>query len=591
MAASEIITQTAHVPQLQYTGPWSYKQLAKDCPDIFSTFSNSPHQFQQSEPCFRQKAGDSLRCSGPGELRHKIGEGSMSEDFSRPSPPASIPSDYHGQRSSSFPARTLPSIHNAIQAPSSQDGFQRTSTAPSPVTRPLTASTPPDQRSTRPIGVQNLLNPAGLDSIIPPHHKGNGSHSDSPPTPSSLGPTSRGATPAGSTASGQTRSPIEASIPQITPPSISAFPVSTGRAITPRSPGRWLPSGITKGAPTGTIDAKQSPFLTLRDQGPISNGPGPSNSTDGGHNLMSARTYPPPLQRSTSPRHHEGLGPFQPWQSFERVGGNEPPHPAMPHHSESSFPYQQAPPADQGVPPPTAPTGQPQSFFSHPFHASGPASTMSQPGLPRAKGFEIPPSSTTAQSQYQIMTLETEQGPIQVPVDVQAASKVADEKRKRNATASHRFRQRRKEKERETSENISKLEAQIRDSTEEKEHYQKERDFFQDLILRHRIPLPPRPPSPRRRRYATMSGSSLSSYQDDEQDERGGRQTRRRTSAYVQPQGPSAMPTTMPSEPPTLPNFERISAMPSDHIHGAARLRPQGPYPPTTNAYHPTPPR
>ena len=60
-----------------------------------------------------------------------------------------------------------------------------------------------------------------------------------------------------------------------------------------------------------------------------------------------------------------------------------------------------------------------------------------------------------------MMTVEAENGPVEVPINVQAASKVADEKRKRNATASYRFRQRRKERESETSQNISKLEDQI----------------------------------------------------------------------------------------------------------------------------------
>lgn len=60
------------------------------------------------------------------------------------------------------------------------------------------------------------------------------------------------------------------------------------------------------------------------------------------------------------------------------------------------------------------------------------------------------------------MRLETEQGPIQVPLDIQAASKVANEKRKRNATASQRCRQRRKEEAQEMSIKISELEAQLR---------------------------------------------------------------------------------------------------------------------------------
>lgn len=99
--------------------------------------------------------------------------------------------------------------------------------------------------------------------------------------------------------------------------------------------------------------------------------------------------------------------------------------------------------------------------------------------------FDGPPGSSTGGGSYQMMTLDTENGPIQVPVDVQAASKVADEKRKRNATASHRFRQRRKEKERETSQNIAKLEQQIREMEEEREHYRRERDYFREMATRN----------------------------------------------------------------------------------------------------------
>ena len=102
------------------------------------------------------------------------------------------------------------------------------------------------------------------------------------------------------------------------------------------------------------------------------------------------------------------------------------------------------------------------------------------------------------------MVLETKQDPIQVPLDVQAASKVVDEKRKRNATVSHRFRQRRKEKEQETSDSISKLEAKVRELTEEKQYYQQERDFLQDVVLRNQILIKARPLSLRRRRCASL---------------------------------------------------------------------------------------
>ncbi len=169
-----------------------------------------------------------------------------------------------------------------------------------------------------------------------------------------------------------------------------------------------------------------------------------------------------------------------------------------------------------------------------------------------AKAFEVPTSKTAAQSQYQMMALETEH--IQVPINVQAASKVADEHRKRNATASHRFRQRRKEKERETSEKIAKLEAQVRETAEERDHYLKERDHFRDVALRHRLPIAPRPPSPRRRWHATTGGPSLAQYQEAEGSERRGGQTRRSTSAYV----PSQDLLSSAVEPP--PPFERMSA-------------------------------
>ncbi|KAJ9644044.1 hypothetical protein H2199_003912 [Coniosporium tulheliwenetii] len=91
------------------------------------------------------------------------------------------------------------------------------------------------------------------------------------------------------------------------------------------------------------------------------------------------------------------------------------------------------------------------------------------------------PISSTGQTSYQILTLETGQGSVQIPVDVSAASKQADEKRKRNAGASARFRQRRKEKEREANTTIGRLEQQVREANEDSEFYKRERDFFAQI--------------------------------------------------------------------------------------------------------------
>ena len=120
----------------------------------------------------------------------------------------------------------------------------------------------------------------------------------------------------------------------------------------------------------------------------------------------------------------------------------------------------------------------------------------------------MPSFSRSESSTYQLMTPDTDNGPIQVPVDVEAVSKMAEENRKRNAGAAARFRQRRREKERETSETISKLESQIRDIDKEKEYYRIERDYFRSLVYSTpaRSQVIPRMPSPRQRTFS-LSGS------------------------------------------------------------------------------------
>jgi len=113
------------------------------------------------------------------------------------------------------------------------------------------------------------------------------------------------------------------------------------------------------------------------------------------------------------------------------------------------------------------------------------------------------PSSMILQPQYQTVTIETENGTAQLAVDVQTASKAADEKHKQNATASDRYRQRRKEKERENSETISRLEVEASERAKERDYYMRERNYYRDLVYQNRICSTPRPPSPWRRRSPT----------------------------------------------------------------------------------------
>lgn len=131
------------------------------------------------------------------------------------------------------------------------------------------------------------------------------------------------------------------------------------------------------------------------------------------------------------------------------------------------------------------------------------------------------------------MQLDTDSGPINIPVevDVQQASRLADEKRKRNAGASARFRQRRKEKELASTHQISDLNRRLRDIQEEREHYRRERDHYRDVVERMQGSVgPPRPPTPRGR--STLSDTSVDVQFVRRSTEEHGMVSRRRTEEH-----------------------------------------------------------
>ena len=93
--------------------------------------------------------------------------------------------------------------------------------------------------------------------------------------------------------------------------------------------------------------------------------------------------------------------------------------------------------------------------------------------------------SVNGEVTYQMMARDVENDPIQIPVEAQATSEVANEKRKRNTNACRLFRQRRKEEQRRNSQSIAQLEQQIRQLKEEKEYFRKERDYFRETAFRN----------------------------------------------------------------------------------------------------------
>jgi hypothetical protein len=199
-----------------------------------------------------------------------------------------------------------------------------------------------------------------------------------------------------------------------------------------------------------------------------------------------------------------------------------------------------------------------QSTYSH----QQPAQSIYPPGS-HASGISEA-HYTMGQGQTYSMRLDTEHGTITVPVemDVQQASKVADEKRKRNAGASARFRQRRKEKEKEASVTIASLEKDIRALEDERDFYFGERNFWRDFGARtvgagH---LPPRPRSPMPRRPSipfSSEGGSVQSLDQGPSESQPPRAQRRRTGDY-QPSVPGGQPSASPMLPPQPPGPQQL---------------------------------
>ncbi|KAF1949981.1 hypothetical protein CC80DRAFT_520271 [Byssothecium circinans] len=284
--------------------------------------------------------------------------------------------------------------------------------------------------------------------------------------------------------------------------------------------------------PTGTIDAHISPFLSAGSQSYFPSmppaAPTPPPSMHVGRNELRRPSVSFPQSGSASPNPN-----FSPYSQPASVASSQ----YEGHNQQSSY---------------MPPTNNPPMNESQQRAMAMDA---------ERRGMPMGPSS---QSSIQIMTIKSQQGHhVQIPVEVQAASKVADEKRKRNAGASARFRARRKEKEREASHSISRLETQLRDALEDIEHYRNERDYFKVIVFQqpnadrhYNRPASPRlhrpsvsvPPSnaPSSTNGGGSGGSPYSAYDDEPAELE--RNVRRRTSNYHPP--PGQAPTPAPAFAP-----------------------------------------
>ncbi len=378
-----------------------------------------------------------------------------------------------------------------------------------------------DASPSRPLGMQNILNPSYNDDqarsqMEPPATSGRPS---SPP-----------------------QSTAAPSLPQFAKRSTQASPMSEQprvsssrverRILTPRSPGlRTLSSGGRRGIAMDPFGISQSPMMR---------GDGRAYTTEGEQIRTSELPQLPP---PTPARRSSNV--------FPTLTEPAPGGPRRPSIGRSPF----APSAiqAQGESPSTSHSSYSHFSQSSPILRYGPSTqhpSSAQSGSARPSVTLPPGQSATnlGEGQYDMskgsygISIPTEGGQMLLPVelDVEQASKTANEKRKRNAGASARFRQWRKEKEREASQTISSLERNLRALEEERNHYRSERDFFRDLYARQLGPgqLPQRPVTPR---APPVSRPSLRDTPPQWQDisretsEPLPRNLRRRTSSYPTP--------------------------------------------------------
>jgi hypothetical protein len=287
--------------------------------------------------------------------------------------------------------------------------------------------------------------------------------------------------------------------------------------------------------PTGTIDAHQSPFLsasTRPSEPNMSHQSLPTPPVAGRHTYLPVVSTTGPIPPHTMVR----TDLRRPSIGFPQSGSASPIAQYSPYSQPGSV-------ASSQFDAPSTPGHYGSRHPSVQMHES-----RLSAGSMEAERNMIP-MAPSGQSSIQLMTIKSQQGHnVQIPVDVQAASKVADEKRRRNAGASARFRARRKEKEREASMSISRLEQQLRDALEDAEFYRNERDHFKAIVLqqphseRHYVrPTSPRlirPSLPPSHAPSSTRGGSEDSYDYEEEIREEERNVKRRTSSYHPVSGP-----------------------------------------------------
>lgn len=353
------------------------------------------------------------------------------------------------------------------------------------VRNPVSPSVP------RSVTLPSVLNPVPDENSMSAQRRRKADEIDSPhdraPTLPPLGPTSQG--PASLSRHGSSTP-----LPLLTEPLNSA----PRRLLTPKSPLRRAISLSHLNPPNGVMDAQQNPFPVSPHSRPYAIQPGTNGAP------------PLPAPPAISYSHPGYIQTTHLARTASPESGSAQRYSASPSPDYSAY-DQASPPGDAHVP------GYLSVSEAH--RARGLSMTPSTSAPHVSDSYHVTLNGSGSNS-VQMMTLKTTEGDVRFPVDVQAASRVADEKRRRNAGASARFRERRKRKEMEASQTISKLEQQVKAMTEEADFYRQDRDILASIMSQ----LPggrehlPRPQPPRTRRNVSGSHQANQGHYVDTQE-------------------------------------------------------------------------
>ena len=530
-------------------------------------------------------------CTDPGHANCKEVHGYMSQRTPASDPPSNA-SHQHPQ--------SHPDLSPSLQRPQSPQHVPTESLRPArPAESPITSPWPPASSDAAPSRLPPVLSataqphPLGMHSILNPSHDRDGRPRVEPTSVAS-----RPASPAPATAptflSQSDGRPAQE--PVLEEGSSTSGARIDRPMLTPKSPAARAASFAA--GPSSSRGQRAPTESPLTMQGAlVPTGPSPSRLGD-----FPALPVPTPFRRASHP--HPATIESAPARLRGRSSSRAAttgvqPSGESPSTSTSSFSYfsPSSPILKHSGPPPSRAVA-PMAHTRPPISL---APVPSAPVLAREGQYEM------SRGTFGI-SVPTQEGRMLLPVevDVEQASKAANDKRKRNAGASARFRQRRKEKEREASQTISSLESRLRAVEDERNHYRTERDFFRDFLARQIGPaqLPPRPPTPSVYPFPRTPGFEASAWQDfsRESSEPPTRNVRRRTgslpatvaSVSVPPAmlPPQPAPSFLPGPPPPMPPLQHphVSSIAPSEAPPFAAQAPLPPPPPPPPPPHPPPP-